>query len=377
TARQLAAESAVLLKNNQVLPVGEEVKSIAVIGPLADAPHDQLGTWIFDGSKEHAITPLHSIREYGAANGITIHYHRALELSRSDSIMDAEAILSDVQQSDLVLLFLGEESILSGESHSRANIDLPGAQEELVRLMAETTVPVAAIIMAGRPLTFESVEPLMDAVLYAWHPGTMAGPAITDLLFGALSPSGKLPVTFPRHVGQIPLYYNHKKTGKPASDETWERMEDIPAEAPQLSIGNTSHYLDYGFEPMYPFGFGLSYSTFEMADIQLDKEQYGRQDTLQVSLTLRNTGMHEAAEVVQIYTRQLFGSRTRPIRELRDFQKVMLRPGESQQITFAIAINDLGFHNPAMNYVVEPGAYHLWVAADSNSGERLEFEITN
>ena len=374
-SKELAQESAVLLKNNGALPISNDVKRIAVIGPLADAPHDQLGTWVFDGKKDDAITPLQSLKKMAKEHGVELYYHRALELSRSKNIMDRQAILRDVKRADLVLLFIGEESILSGESHCLANIDLPGAQMELVEIVATLRKPIVATIMAGRPVTFEKVEPLMDAVLYAWHPGTMAGPALAELLFGVVSPSGKLPVTFPRHVGQIPMYYNHKRTGKPASDGTWERLDDIPAEAPQLSIGNTSHYLDYGFEPMYPFGFGLSYSSFEIFDVTIENPRVKVGETIRVNAKLKNTGRYEAVEVVQLYTHQLFGSRTRPVKELRAFEKVTLKPDELTEINFQLNTNDLGFHNPEMNFVVEPGLYNLWVGNSSVDGVKLEFEI--
>lgn len=375
TAKKLAQESAVLLKNNNVLPISNKVKRIAIIGPLAHAPHDQLGTWVFDGNKNDAITPLQSLTKMASEKGIKVYYHRALELSRSQTIINVQAIIRDVKQSDLVLLFLGEESILSGESHCLANIDLPGAQMELVKLVASTGKPLVATIMAGRPVTFEKVEPAMNAILYVWHPGTMAGPAISDLLFGVVSPSGKLPVTFPRHVGQIPIYYNHKNTGKPASSKTWEKLNDIPAEAPQLSIGNTSHYLDYGFEPMYPFGYGLSYSSFEISEVKIDQSKLKIGDTLVVSAKLKNTGNCLAAEVVQLYTHQLFGSRTRPVKELRAFQKVELAAGEAVDVMFHLNTQTLGFHNPEMKFVVESGIYNLWLGNSSNTGERLEFEL--
>ncbi len=377
-AKSMAQESVVLLKNcNNLLPITKDIKTIAVIGPLADAPHDQLGTWIFDGRKEDAITPLQSLKAMSKDKGIELKYHRALETSRSKNIIGKQAILNDVRRADLVLLFLGEESILSGESHSLANIDLQGAQMELVEMVATVGKPVVATILAGRPVTFETIEPMLDAVLYAWHPGTMAGPAIADLLFGVVSPSGKLPVTFPRHVGQIPMYYNHKRTGKPATNETWERLDDIPVEAPQLSIGNTSHYLDYGFEPMYPFGFGLSYSSFQISEVKIEDSTLSAGENLIVSALLTNTGEYEAAEVVQVYTHQLVGSRTRPVKELRAFQKVLLSPGDSAHIKFSINANDLGFHNPAMEYVVEPGQYHIWVGNSSQNGTQLSFEIIN
>jgi len=375
-SRQMAIESVVMLKNEDVLPVPEHVRSIAVIGPLADAPHDQMGTWVFDGEKEHSVTPLQSIREFAGDNGLEVYYHRALQLSRSKEITNADAILRDVNRADMVLLFLGEESILSGEAHSLANIDLQGAQEELVELVSGPGKPVAAVIMAGRPVTFEKAEPYMDAVLYAWHPGTMAGPALTDIIFGKVSPSGKLPVTFPRHVGQIPIYYNHKNTGKPPSYESWVHIDDIPEEAVQYSLGNTAHYLDYGFEPMYPFGFGLTYSSFELENPELENPTLQVGDTLRASVVLQNTGDVEAAEVVQLYTRQLFGSLTRPVKELRDFKKIVLEPGQSREVVFEINTQDLGFHNPDKGFVTEPGDYHLWLGTDSRDGLKKEFEIT-
>jgi beta-glucosidase len=374
-SKQLAIESAVLLKNNNALPISKSVKSIAVIGPLADAPHDQLGTWIFDGRKEDAVTPLQSINEMAKERGVEILYHRGLELSRSQNIINKNKLLNDISKSDMVLLFLGEESILSGESHCLANINLPGAQIELVKLVATMGKPIVATILAGRPVTFEEAEPLLDAILYAWHPGTMAGPALADILFGVVSPSGKLPVTFPRHVGQVPIYYNHKNTGKPASNETWERLYDIPAEAPQLSIGNTSHYLDYGFEPMFAFGYGLSYSSFEITNVSIDRNKYKVDDIIVVSLTLENTGSFHAAEVVQLYSRQLFGSRTRPVKELKGFQKITLSPGSAKEVIFHLKTKSLAFHNHQMEYVVEPGSYELWIGNSSNQGAKLEFEI--
>ena len=374
-SKKLAEESIVLLKNEIVLPVSDKVKRITVIGPLADAPHDQLGTWIFDGRKEDAITPLQSLRQKAEQKGIDLYYHRGLKISRSMEIIDQKAIRQDVDKSDLVLLFLGEESILSGESHCLANIDLPGAQMELVRLVAKSGKPVVAVIMAGRPVTFEKVEPMMDAIFYAWHPGTMAGPAIADLLFGNSSPSGKLPVTFPRHVGQIPLYYNHKNTGKPPRRESWIPLHEIPVEARQLSIGNTALYLDYGFEPMYPFGYGLSYTSFEIVEVHMLNKRLKRGDDLIVSARIVNTGKFEGAEVVQLYSRQLVGSRTRPVRELRAFQKVWLAPGESEEILFRLPAANLGFFDSEMKFAVEPGSYQLWVGNSSVSGTELEFEI--
>ena len=230
--------------------------------------------------------------------------------------------------------------------------------------------------MAGRPLTFEQVFDHLDAVLYAWHPGTMAGPAITRLLSGEEIPSGKLPITFPRHVGQVPIYLSQKNTGKPATDETWERMDEIPPEAPQLSIGNTSHYLDYGFEPWFPFGYGLSYTSFEYSNIQINDTLINMGDTLKISADLKNTGKFRGTEVVQLYTRDLVGSRTRPVRELKGFQRVALKSGEEKELTFTLVPDDLALWNRKMKRVVEPGEFTVKVGAASDD-IRLEamFEV--
>jgi beta-glucosidase len=374
-AKKAAIESAVLLKNEGILPIKNSVKTIAIIGPLADAPHDQMGTWVMDGNKINSITPLFSISEKANELGIKVIYERALKLSRSKVISNKDAVMKAARQADLVLLFLGEESILSGESHCLANIDLPGAQEELVSLIATQKKPVATIIMAGRPLTFERIVDKTSAILYAMHGGTMAGPAISDLLFGIESPSGKLPVTFPRHVGQIPLYYNHRNTGKPATNKSWVRMDDIPAEAPQLSIGNTSHYLDYGFEPMYPFGFGLSYTTFVYKNLELEQNILTKSDTLKVSVELINTGIFDASEVAQLYIRDLVASRARPVKELKGFEKVFLKKGESKTLTLKLPVSELRFHGLDMKYVVEPGKFNLWIGGNSNAELMTTFNV--
>lgn len=374
-AREAAVQSFVLLQNkNNRLPLTNNLKDIAVIGPLADAPHDQLGTWIFDGDKQHSITPLQAFRD-NAGKNVTIHFARGLTISRTkDHSGFAEAVKA-AQHAQIVVLFLGEESILSGESHCRADIGLPGAQEDLVHVLAETGRPIVAVIMAGRPLTIRSILDKVDAVLYAWHPGTMAGPAIYDVLSGKVAPSGKLPVTFPTHVGQIPMYYAHKNTGKPATPESWEKMDDIPEGAFQLSIGNTSHYLDEGYEPLYPFGFGLSYATFEYKNLQLSAEQIKLGESITFAVEVINTGNFDGAEVVQLYIRDLFADRTRPVRELKGFKRITLKKGQSDTVTFEIKTEDLAFHNRQMKLVTEPGEFQVWVGGDSWATLTAKFEI--
>jgi beta-glucosidase len=264
---------------------------------------------------------------------------------------------------------------LSGESHCRANIDLPGAQSELVDAISQTGKPIIAVILAGRPLAIRPMIDKVQSIMYAWHPGTMAGPAIADLIFGVESPSGKLPVTFPTTVGQIPIYYTHKNTGKPATKESWTRMEDIPVGVFQLSIGNTSHYLDEGFEPLFPFGFGLSYTNFEYQDIELDSSLIPINGTLRVSALVSNTGNYDADEIVQLYVRDLYASRTRPVRELKGFKRIHLKAGESTRVIFKLHASDLAFYNLKMQRVTETGDFYVWIGGDSNAQLKAKFAI--
>lgn len=373
-SKSLAKESFVLLKNeNKTLPLNTDVNSVALIGPLANQPHDQLGTWIFDGNKKHSITPFESLQKFLGYN--RLNFAEGMNISRTLTNEGFKDAISAANKSDVILLFLGEESILSGESHCRADISLPGIQNELVEELAKTGKPIIGVIMAGRPLTFEKEAEHMDAILYAWHPGTMAGPALVDVIFGFENPSGKLPITFPRAVGQIPVYYSQKNSGKPATPETWVKMYEIPHEADQLSVGNTNHYLDYGFEPWFPFGFGLSYTTFEYTDLKLSSNDYQLGDSISISINLKNTGEYAGAEVVQLYIRDLVGSRTRPVRELKAFKKVSLLPDESIEIHFNIHTNQLGFYNQNMEYVTEPGQFKLFVGGSSAADLETYFVI--
>ncbi|MBT8135806.1 MAG: glycoside hydrolase family 3 C-terminal domain-containing protein [Gammaproteobacteria bacterium] len=376
TAREAALQSVVLLKNdNSVLPLSaEKLESVAIIGPLADAPYEQLGTWIFDGDRELAITPLQAIQD-GYRDQLSVRYVRAMETSRSRATHAFDEAASVAADSDVAILFLGEESILSGEAHSRASIDLPGDQADLVRRVREAGKPVIAVIMAGRPLTLTNIIDDVDAVLFAWHPGTMGGPAIADLLFGVASPSGKLPVTFPRMVGQIPIYYNQKNTGKPASAETIVHIDDIDQHAAQTSFGMSSYHLDAGLLPLFSFGHGLSYTHFQYNNLRLREAGIRLGDTLHVSVDLTNSGKTAATEVVQLYVRDLVGSVTRPVKELKGFQRVHLEPGETVVVEFALHTDALAFYGRKMQLVTEPGRFHLWVGGSSEAELTGEFQI--
>ena len=377
-AREAALQSLVLLQNEgNALPLdANELDSIAVIGPLSDDPYEQLGTWIFDGDPALSQTPLQAIREF-VGDRVDVNYVRALESSRSvDSGGFAEA-LAAARASDAVVVFLGEESILSGEAHSRADIDLPGAQADLVRALRETGKPVAAFILAGRPLTVQNVLGHVDALVYAWHPGTMGGPAIADVLFGVESPSGKLPVTFPRLVGQIPIYYAHKNTGKPATPETYVHIDDLPVRGAQAAFGMTSHHLDAGYTPLFPFGFGLSYTRFTYSDLDLSGSTVGMRDSLTIRAVVSNTGDVEADEVVQLYVRDLVGDVTRPVKELKGFQRIRLQPGESRTISFTLTPPDLAFYGQDMELMTEPGEFHVWVGGSSDAGLQASFTLVD
>jgi beta-glucosidase len=375
-AKQAAVQSCVLLKNDcGLLPLSlEQPGAIAVIGPLADEAREQLGTWVFDGDPQYSQTGLNALRAL-LGDQATVRFSKGLEHSRSknhDGFADAVQV---AQQSDVVIMFAGEEAILSGEAHCRANIDLPGHQQALIDEIAATGKPIVLVIMAGRPLTLEAVIEKVDAVLYAWHPGTMGGPAIADLLFGKEVPSGKLPVTFPRMVGQVPIYYAQKNTGKPACAETFVHIDDIPVNTPQTSTGMTAMHLDAGFTPLFPFGYGLSYTKFAYENISTSAATIGLGDSIQISAELTNLGAFAAEEVAQLYIRDLVGSVTRPVRELKGFKKIRLEPGRSETVSFEIHTDDLGFYNRNMEFAAEPGLFHAWIGGDSNADLRTEFTI--
>ena len=367
-ARKTAEESAILLKNNGVLPLKEGVR-ILVTGPMADAPYDQLGTWSFDGEKSHTITPLKALEARFPGK---VDYVPGLRYSREKRNGFAD-VAAAARRADVVLAFLGEEAILSGEAHSLADLNLQGSQSELLAALKATGKPVVATVIAGRPLTIERDLPNVEALLYSFHPGTMGGPALANILFGDVNPSGKTPITFLRTVGQAPMYYSHNMTGRPYNGETL--IDNIPLEAAQTSLGNTSYYLDYGASPLFPFGYGLSYTSFSYSEVGLDKSSYKADDTLKVTFTLTNTGSCEGTEVAQIYIRDMVGSITRPVKELKAFERVSLKSGESRTLTVEIPVEELAFVGLDGVKKVEPGDFQVWVAGDSASGVPVLFNV--
>jgi beta-glucosidase len=375
-ARQAAEQSLVLLRNeNGALPLdAETLSSIAVIGPLADEPAEQLGTWVFDGDAERSVTPLAALTSM-LDGQVAIHHVRGLETTRSKDTSGFDAALQAAEQSDAVVLFIGEEAILSGEAHCRADITLPGVQEDLIRHLRAAGKPVIGVILAGRPLALGGIVEAFDALIYAWHPGTMGGPAIADTLFGRVAPSGKLPVSFPTMSGQVPIYYGYKQTGRPATPDTVIHIDEIPAAATQTSLGMTTFHLDAGYEPLFPFGYGLTYTNFAYTDLALDRHHIRMGESVVAEITLTNSGEVAGTEVVQLYIRDRFASLTRPIRELKRFERVTLEPGESRRVRFELHTDDLAFFRRNKTYGAEPGAFDLWIGGDSTTDLGTEFHI--
>lgn len=373
-AKEAAIESAILLDNkNSVLPLDiAKIKSVAVVGPLSDAPADQIGTWCFDGEPEHSVTPMTAIKnEYG--DKIKVITEAGLTYSRDKSKEGIAKAVSAARQADIVLFFAGEEAILSGEARCRADISMPGAQTELLDALKKTGKPVVMVVMCGRPMTIGKEIEQADATLLAFHGGTMAGPALADLLFGKAVPSGKLPATMPRMVGQLPIYYNHKSTGRPAHNITL--IDDIEIGAKQTSIGFTSYHLDAGDSPLYPFGYGLSYTTFEYSDIKLDNNKLQKDGKITATITVKNTGNYDGAEVVQLYTRDMVGSITRPVKELKAFQKITLKAGESKDVVFEVTEEMLRFWNAKNQFVSEAGDFLLFIGTNSRDVKSMDFTL--
>ncbi len=335
-ARRVAEESIVLLKNDgQRLPLGASVKTIAVIGPLADDKVSALGSWAGRGDPQDAVTPLEGIKQ--RAGSVSVVYAKGAGILDTSTAGFADAVAA-AKQADVAVLVLGEAGDMSGEAASRANIDLPGVQPRLLEAIQATGTPVVLVVMSGRPLTIPWAAEHVPAILESWFLGVEDGPALAAVLFGDVSPSGKLPATFPRAVGQIPLYYNHKNTGRPTGPDKY-----------------TSKYTDLPVTPLFPFGHGLSYTTFGYSDLRLSAPRIAPAGTLKVSVTVTNTGAREGAEVVQLYVHDEVASVTRPVRALAGFRRVSLKD---------------------MRFVVEPGKFRVFVGGSSVGGLEAEFEVT-
>ncbi|WP_026376342.1 glycoside hydrolase family 3 N-terminal domain-containing protein [Aestuariibacter salexigens] len=379
-SRVCAEKSCVLLKNqSHTLPLNtDKLNSVALLGMLADDDYEQLGTWIFDGDITRSCT-LHQGLRNVLPDHVAINYHKVFDNTRDCDTKHIPDAITLASASDAVIVCVGEEAILSGEAHCRAELGLPGAQQQLINALSEHLsskgVPLILVVMAGRPLAIESAVQQVDALLYAWHPGSMGGAAIANLLVGNAVPSGKLPITFPRKVGQIPIYHSVKPGGRPVNRDNFVHMDAFPMRAEQTSLGMSSSHMDTDFTPLFPFGFGLSYTHFAYHDVILDNLLLHTGDTLGVSLAVTNQGHVAGDEVVQLYIRDHVASATRPVRELKAFQRVSLQPGETQRVKFHLPADELAFFDARGKRCLEPGTFTLWVGGDSNAALCADFEL--
>jgi beta-glucosidase len=350
-ARDVGRKSIVLLKNEkQLLPLSKDLKSIALIGPLIKAEKDMKGFWAIDlGIEENIVSVYEGIEQQ--AGKTKLLYSKGCDISDTSRAGFAEA-LKIANQADLVVMAVGEKYDMTGEAKSKADIRIPGVQEELIKVVQATGKPVVVLLMAGRPMVFNWTAEHVPALLYTWWLGSEAGNAIADVLYGKYNPSGRLPMTFPRSEGQIPIYYNYLNTGRPAQGEN--------------DVFYRSAYLDMPNTPQYAFGHGLSYTAFEYSNLKFNKDNINRSESLSVSFTLKNAGRYPGEEVVQLYLRDLVAKPVRPVKELKDFRKVMLNAGESKTITFTIDKEKLSFYNDKLEWITQPGEFRLMIGSASD-----------
>ncbi len=379
-ARAIAAESFVLLKNEgNVLPL-KKTGTIALIGPLADATENMPGTWSVAANFSKSISVIKGLKEV-VGNNAKILYAKGSNLDE-DSLIEERATmfgkslnrdkrpaseilqeaLAIANQSDVIVAALGESAEMSGEASSRTNIEIPEIQKELLKALLKTGKPVVLVLFTGRPLALKWEQENVPAILNVWFGGSEAGYAIADVLFGDVNPSGKLSTTFPQNVGQVPIFYNHKNTGRPLPEGKWFQKF-------------RSNYLDVSNDPLYPFGFGLSYTSFSYSDVKLSANSFKAGQKITASVTVTNTGNKDGKEVVQLYIRDLVGSTTRPVKELKGFQKIELKAGESKTVSFVIAVNDLKFYNYDLKYVAEPGDFKVFIGGNSRDVKEADFKL--
>lgn len=382
-ARKIAAQSLVLLKNdNQLLPL-KKSGTIALIGPLADAKENMAGTWSVATKQENSISLLAGIKAAVGtsakilyAKGSNLDYDAALEEkatmfgktlnrdNRTNEVILAEA-LKIANQSDVIIAALGESAEFSGECSSRTNIEIPQAQKELLNELLKTGKPIVLVLFNGRPLVLTDENATVPAILDVWFAGSEAGYAIADVLFGDENPSGKLTMTFPRSIGQIPIYYAHKNTGRPLVNKEgkFEKFK--------------TNYIDERNDPLFPFGFGLSYTTFTYGNLSISSNKMTPSETIKVSVPVTNSGKFDGKEVVQLYIRDVIGSVTRPLKELKGFQKIEIKKGETKTVTFEISIEDLKFYNADLQFVAEPGKFEIFIGTNSDTTNKIEFDLVN
>jgi beta-glucosidase len=367
TARAAAGKSMVLLKNqDNVLPLSP-AKKTAIIGPLGDDQHDMLGPWWGQGRDEDAVSLLTGLTAQNPDTtftpGCTLKNVEPPDARDDDacSNLDVAAVQAAARGADQVVLALGETREMSGEAAARTTIDLPGQEQALIDAVKATGKPFVVVLFNGRPLTLSAVDAASPAILEAWFPGTEAGNAVADVLFGKVNPGGKLPASFPRVLGQVPIYYNHEPTGRPCdvTQKFNSRYRDLAA-----------------CDPLYAFGYGLSYSTFAVSNLRLDKTRVGRNGSVRATVSVRNTGTRAGDEVVQLYLHDPVASISQPVRRLRGFERVTLKPGESRTITFTVDKSDFGFYDNAGKFVVEPGTIELYAGDSSTATLTKSFTVT-
>lgn len=376
-ARGTAAQSFVLLKNKDKILPFKKAGTIALVGPLADAKENMTGTWSVAARFAESISVRQGLEKAVGANA-KIVYAKGSNLDADEAIEEratmfgkslhrdkrsAEQLrneaLAIAKQADVIVAAVGEAAEMSGEASSRTNLEIPEIQKDLIKALLKTGKPVVLVLFTGRPLVLKWEEENVPAILNVWFGGSEAGDAIADVLFGEVNPSGKLTTTFPQNVGQVPLYYAHKNTGRPLSGPWFQKFQ--------------SNYLDVSNEPVYPFGFGLSYTNFTYSELTLNKTEMNVTDSISVSLDLKNTGEVDGAEVVQLYIRDLVGSVTRPVKELKGFQKVFLKAGESKKVTFQITNKLLSFYRHDLSFGSEPGEFQLFVGGNSRDVKQSGF----
>lgn len=362
--REMARKSIVLLKNEkQTLPLPKQTKTIALIGPFIKAVSDNLGFWSYDWADDSSrIVSVYDGIKNKVSSDTKLLYAKGCNINDSITTGFTEAV-ETAQQADVVVIQVGEARDMSGEAKSRSNIHLPGVQEELIKAVMATGKPVVVMINAGRPLIFNWTADHVPAILYTWWLGTEAGNAIADVLFGDFNPSGKLPMSFPLTEGQIPVYYNHYSTGRPAKNDS-DRFY-------------RSAYIDLSLYPKYAFGFGLSYTQFEYSDIKLNSSSFKPGEKLTATVTVKNSGNYDGEETVQLYIQDLVGSVVRPVKELKGFQKVFLKKGESREITFTITTETLKFYNDKLQKIYEPGDFKLYIGTSSRDVKETSFTLKN
>ncbi|WP_239617763.1 beta-glucosidase BglX [Cohnella mopanensis] len=355
-ARQSARESIVLLRNEkETLPLSRSTASIAVIGPLAKSLQDPLGCWSFDGRPDDVVSLLEGIRQSVGSN-TAIHYTQGCDVE-SDSDAGLDEALETAHQADVVVLALGETYLMSGEARCRTSLDLPGGQRKLAEAVAALGKPVVAVLITGRPLAIPWLQDCTDSIVQAWHLGVQSGHAIAEVLFGDYNPSGRLTATFPLNVGQIPIYYYRKNTGRPPGGVY------------------TSYYIDSSTDPLYPFGYGLSYTSFRYGAIRYEKQRISKDEAFELSIEITNTGTREGEEVVQCYIRDEVASVTQPLKKLAAFRKIKLAPGETTTVSFTISESSLAILDADMNLTVEPGHFTIWIGANSSAGESVRLTV--